>query len=852
MKIAPAVPTTGDDSEESAPIAATKRSARPAGAKANSDDALFAAELARSSPGLQQKVIPLNLQGSRQEGDWLSSPVTWAIAGIATLVLFAGIGTYVMFRPASSADESLARAAISKVPVKRSENSEAAAAVVEVAAATTPDVSSAAKPSVPKPSGSATGTAGPKVKLPVADLIESVRDAVVHITVKDDEGEPFATGSGFVIGRFPDHKWKWVPSEKKEEEAKADDKKTKDGEEADEPQHEIEGDVWLVATNHHVVAGSSKVTVRMHNGKNYEALGMAAHDQKRDLVILVLDNAPDDLKVLPIADPKEARQGEEVVAIGHPIGFDFTVSTGIISAVRGTKDLPEEVAEWVDAPGDQQWIQTTAAISSGNSGGPLLTMYGEVIGVNTWVVKIGENLAFASHSKHLKEMLGKAYDPEGKNGVNMTLSRFSAAKPAEVAFKIGDRDEWLETEVREELTRAIERALAISWKPGSRGDYVNFQSAALMFTLAEIYRYKVPESAKTLESLRKKKWDFESEVGPINRYAILSLEEKQWPMFMLGKVSRVNKLNSRHFWLDLSGRGFMVAVTVPSTAEAPKLAVGDQLAVLGYRVGYADESPSLPRKVHNVLAGLIAPVKLPEPPEDTSLLAAYDLIKHDRYDQGCEECIRKFVNSFARALPMLGKTAVRWQRFDLNSRGRQFDAIRFSVPPGLHSDIVWAFNDPEEAVESWGILPVKNFFMPWEEHALRVKGVVPPGLTKEEAKSIVVQGLGGGLLVPGEDYFLWFTFKDAEPRRTILATRLVPVGSFDPKKNEHLEVAIREGYAFKPEVLAKATKALREMPTKPAVPEDPKSTQVPAVTVGGSAEKSPGEQNRDGKRPVEE
>ena len=59
-------------------------------------------------------------------------------------------------------------------------------------------------------------------------------------------------------------------------------------------------------------------------------------------------------------------------------------------------------------------------------------------------------------------------------------------------------------------------------------------------------------------------------------------------------------------------------------ARHDAVADSDEVAVFGYRVGYADESPSLPRQVHNVLAGLIVPVTLPAPPEDTALLAAYD------------------------------------------------------------------------------------------------------------------------------------------------------------------------------------------------------------------------------------
>lgn len=821
-----------------ATAASTPKSAAKSAAAATADP-MFLEEIDRAlSAGSMRPPVPVHLQRnvSGGDGDFLSKPLFWISGGLVILVLFVGIGSYVLFRPASNEDAySLSLKKQKKKPgvvlVGQAEADEPAAEeeTVKLPPPSAPVPKATASSIAPAPTTGAkpSGTADPntpRVKLAVADLIESVRDGVVHITVKDEEGEAFATGSGFVIGRFKDRKWEWSKSEKKDEKAKKD-----KGDEAEEEKERqpIEGDVWLVATNHHVVAGSSGATVRMHDGKTYESLGMIAHDAKRDLVILVLDKAPEVLRILPFADAKAARQGEDVVAIGHPIGFDFTVSTGIISAVRGTKDLPEEVAEWIDAPADQKWLQTTAAISSGNSGGPLLTMYGEVIGVNTWGMTIGDSLAFASHSQHLRDMLDKAYDPNAA-GSNMTLWHFSAAQPTESEYKIGEDDEWLETEVREELTRTTERATAIDWRPGSRGDYVTFQQAAHMLTLCEIFRYKTNEKQKIATALKKKKWDYEREVAAINRYAILSLEQEKWPMFLLGTVRRVNKLNSRHFWVDLAGRGFVVAVTLPKTSEAPKLAVGDEVAVFGYCVGYANETPTFPRKVHHVLAGLIASVKLPDLPKDTWLLAAYDLAKTDRADQGFGDHVRKFVDDYARIQPMIGKTAVRWSRFELNARGRQFDAVRFTVPEELHSDIVWCFNDPADVIESWGIMAVSNFAVPQEAHHADLRGIVAPGLTREESSRIVVQGLGHGLLVPGEDYILWLMFRDTNPRRMAIAARLVPVGSFDPTVSESIGGAIREGTAFKPDVLARVTKAQKLTPSaSPTATATPTANPMP-------------------------
>jgi thiol-disulfide isomerase/thioredoxin len=101
---------------------------------------------------------------------------------------------------------------------------------------------------------------------------------------------------------------------------------------------------------------------------------------------------------------------EPVVAIGHPQGFKFTTTDGIISGYHLTKELPAAFRAQIAAREDQQWIQTTAAISSGNSGGPLLNMQSEVIGINTWVAE-GENLGFACAAAHVRDIIQRVVEP---------------------------------------------------------------------------------------------------------------------------------------------------------------------------------------------------------------------------------------------------------------------------------------------------------------------------------------------------------------------------------------------------------------------------------------------------------
>jgi S1-C subfamily serine protease len=687
----------------------------------------------------------------------------WKIVAAAggLVAVLAAIGLSLMFRAGEQIEASdkeqdkLVRETVEQARASE----EVAAQAIAALGARTKTAAAAEIPAAPVASASKpaaeTQEEKPRVKMAVADLIEAIDDGVVHITVHDADGDAFATGSGFIIERRKVDSWV-EPVVKTE-------------------QPPMKGDLWLVATNHHVVAGASSVTVRMRDGKTFKPRGLAAHDAKRDLAILALDQAPDSLTILKRAPDAAFRQGEEVVAIGHPKGFDFTVSTGIISAIRGSKELPQEIAESIEAPDDQQWIQTTAAITNGNSGGPLLTMYGEVIGINTWVMNSDGNLAFASHVKHMAEMHGKCIETKDKL-LTIKTEAFSVAKAAETKEKLGDRNDWLDTEVREELTRSVARATAIDWRPATKGDYLPLEATAMMTTIAAVYRFDVDEPKKIADAFRKRTWNFATDVEPINRYAVENLKNKEWGSFFFGKVKRINPGSRRHLWVDLTGRGVMVAVTIPSNQPAPKLEVGDEIAVFGVRVGHAPENSRLPRDVDHLIAGLIVPVKLPPAPEVTSLRVAYDLVKHDREDQGFEESVRKFNDTYERVLPLVGKTAVRFQRLELNTEGQQFAAVRFTVPAELPCDLAWAFTSREDCIEHHGVLPVGNFPMWHKLKGFEARNVPIAGLSKEETQHVFLQGIGGGLLVPGQDYLLWFTFRDPQPhklgaRRAVAADR---------------------------------------------------------------------------------
>jgi S1-C subfamily serine protease len=140
------------------------------------------------------------------------------------------------------------------------------------------------------------------------------------------------------------------------------------------------GFVWdeqgHVVTNNHVVMGASEARVRLNDGRDYGATLVGA-SPAHDLAVLrirVKDRQP---AALPIGTSGDLKVGQKVFAIGNPFGLDWSLTTGIVSALN--RSLPSEDGRTVI----EQLIQTDAAINPGNSGGPLLDSSGRLIGINT-------------------------------------------------------------------------------------------------------------------------------------------------------------------------------------------------------------------------------------------------------------------------------------------------------------------------------------------------------------------------------------------------------------------------------------------------------------------------------------
>jgi parallel beta-helix repeat protein len=146
-----------------------------------------------------------------------------------------------------------------------------------------------------------------------------------------------------------------------------------------------------IATNYHVIEGASKIFVKLPNGRTVGIERVVAFDKRVDLAILQVQGVS--LRPLPLGDSSAVKVGQEVCVMGSPLGLEQSFSTGVVSAKRVMDGF--------------EWVQITTPISPGNSGSPVMTRDGTVIGVATFVAKEGQNLNFASSVKYLQMLLSQ-------------------------------------------------------------------------------------------------------------------------------------------------------------------------------------------------------------------------------------------------------------------------------------------------------------------------------------------------------------------------------------------------------------------------------------------------------------
>jgi S1-C subfamily serine protease len=161
----------------------------------------------------------------------------------------------------------------------------------------------------------------------------------------------------------------------------------------------------VIATNYHVIDGARTVDIILRDGKKIPSTGYLAIDPSRDIAILRTAALPAGSAMQ--FSPVLPSVGEKVAAFGNPKGFSFTTSEGIVSATRTGAQVAEAIGKdeyhSIGYTVDTTWIQTTAPISPGNSGGPLVNMNSELVGLNTWSYS-GQQLNFAVSLKEVRNL----------------------------------------------------------------------------------------------------------------------------------------------------------------------------------------------------------------------------------------------------------------------------------------------------------------------------------------------------------------------------------------------------------------------------------------------------------------
>jgi serine protease Do len=259
-------------------------------------------------------------------------------------------------------------------------------------------------------------TPGVTLALPsFADIAEQIEPAIVSVTATDivkadKRRRPYHNFGGDGQGQDP-FEFFFGP----------DGPKRRGGGDEDEDQKQLSGGTGFliesdgyILTNNHVVEGADKVEVKVGDRDEYKAK-IVGRDPATDLALLKIDGTKP-FPTVRLGDSDRIRVGEWVMAIGDPLNFDKSVTVGVISGKGRYAGLSRATSAF------ENLIQTDAAINFGNSGGPLVNVNGEVVGINTAISRFAQNIGFAvpvNVAKRLLPQLKKGKVVRGFLGVNI-------------------------------------------------------------------------------------------------------------------------------------------------------------------------------------------------------------------------------------------------------------------------------------------------------------------------------------------------------------------------------------------------------------------------------------------------
>ena len=351
----------------------------------------------------------------------------------------------------------------------------------------------------------------------------------------------------------------------------------------------------LIATNYHVVDDAVKAEVQFSDGIRYGVEGYMALRPESDVVILKLNGTPPNMQALDLHFEGQPRTAAQVYCIGHPLGYEFQVTNGIVSRVLKTSQFPADTQNFLKSglgdKVDNLWISHTAQISPGNSGGPLLNSQGEVVGVNSWVNQ-QINLGYAVHVGALHEMLQNLFPSphplRDHRRPPPTLSQVGAQWGIEVTA--------------ERLKEIASQLAATNYACTSPQDYAKLQELALAMTYVlhlradpedrdEQQQKTLPglaaEADAIVATLKSTPWN-PVLIKPINAQASAKIGERLEGAFVFGTIQRVLEGQEgarRGVLVQLLEDEQVIFVPLTSALKEFQPAVGANFLIVGISYG---------------------------------------------------------------------------------------------------------------------------------------------------------------------------------------------------------------------------------------------------------------------------
>lgn len=365
----------------------------------------------------------------------------------------------------------------------------------------------------------------------------------------------------------------------------------------------------LIATSYHVISETTQARVSFQNGTVFDVAGYAAVDPQTDLAIVKLSNPPASLAAMKLRHQDDPPQLTPVIAIGHPQGIEFSTFDGTVSKVLDTNQLPSHsrkfLSDAITGSVNHRWIQHTAKISEGSSGGPLVNHLGEVVGINTWVDR-RTGTGYALHARYLQRLRHQLLPRIAP------LSQFARADARTVAL--------LKRLSAGRVKSLLDSSQAMKWQPTSESDYEVLGNLAWAVTFAQLpstgeeaandigldepqMRQLKEMTATILAVLRSQPWDGTGQILMVNEFAAQQVNKPRAGVFLFADVERVvdGDDGQQAVLLRLSGTDQMLFVPVEGALEAPR--PGTSCLLLG--VNYDGRTV---RYGENPLQPIIAPV----------------------------------------------------------------------------------------------------------------------------------------------------------------------------------------------------------------------------------------------------